>query len=107
MRCANYVVMSDDDLSFFSCYNSYCSIFLIIYLQARLNNLPRINNTCVRWFVRGLQYGMIILSFWISLTRISDWRHHPLDVLDVFIGAIVGITVATVTQVVIGDVFGN
>jgi len=126
-----FVVVSDDDLcdnlktgvfskkqlidarlSFLSGHSSfsfYCGMFLIIYLQARLNNLPRINNTCVRRFVRGLkivrpflQFGMIILSLWISLTRISDYRHHPLDVI---FGAIVGMSFATVTLVVIGDVF--
>ena len=48
-----------------------------------------------------LQFGMAILSFWVSLTRISDYFHHPLDVI---MGAIVGITFAIITLVVIGDI---
>ena len=49
-----------------------------------------------------LQFSMIILSFWVSLTRISDYFHHPLDVI---MGAIVGIAFAIITLVVIGDIF--
>ena len=45
---------------------------------------------------------MIILSFWVSLTRISDYFHHPLDVI---MGAIVGMTFAIITLIVIGDIF--
>ena len=96
-------------LSGHSSFSFYCGMFLIIYLQARLNNFPRINNTCLRRFARSikivrpfLQFGMIILSFWVSLTRISDYFHHPLDVI---MGAIVGITFAVITLIVIGDVF--
>ena len=64
---------------------------------------------CLRRFVRAikvlrpfLQFSMIILSFWVSLTRISDYFHHPLDVI---MGAIVGIAFAIITLVVIGDIF--
>ena len=102
----------DARLSFLSGHSSfsfYCGMFLIIYLQARLNNIPRADNKCVRLVLRVLkvmrpflQFGMIILSLWISLTRISDYRHHPLDVI---FGALVGMTFATVTLIVIGDVF--
>ena len=38
----------------------------------------------------------------MSLTRISDYFHHPLDVI---MGAIVGITFAIITLIVIGDIF--
>lgn len=96
-------------LSGHSSFSFYCGMFLIIYLQARLNNIPRINNIFVRRFVRSmkvlrpfLQFGMIILSFWVSLTRISDYFHHPLDVI---MGAIVGMTFAIITLIVIGDIF--
>ena len=96
-------------LSGHSSFSFYCGMFLIIYLQARLNNFPRMNNPCLRRFVRAmkiirpfLQFGMIILSFWISLTRISDYFHHPLDVI---MGAIVGISFAIITLIVIGDIF--
>ena len=38
-----------------------------------------------------LQLAVFILAFWISLTRISDYYHHPLDVA---IGSLVGIMFA-------------
>ena len=104
--------LNEARLSFLSGHSSFsffCGMFLIIYLQARLNAFPRIDNCCLRRFVRTLkvlrpflQFGMVILSFWVSLTRISDYFHHPLDVI---MGAIVGITFAIITLVVIGDIF--
>ena len=36
-----------------------------------------------------LQFAVLILAFWITLTRIKDYFHHPLDVV---MGALVGIT---------------
>ena len=36
-----------------------------------------------------LQFAVLILAFWITLTRVKDYFHHPLDVT---IGALVGIT---------------
>jgi membrane-associated phospholipid phosphatase len=45
---------------------------------------------------------MIILAFWISLTRISDYFHHPMDVVTC---AIVGIGFAGMALLVIADVF--
>ena len=28
-----------------------------------------------------IQFGLLALAFYISLTRISDFKHHPTDVL--------------------------
>ena len=47
---------------------------------------------------------MLILAFRISLTRISDYFHHPMDVVT---GAIVGIGFAGMTLLVIADVFNR
>ena len=48
-----------------------------------------------------IQFGIFILAFWIALTRISDYFHHPLDVA---MGAVVGISFAIVTLAV-ADIF--
>ena len=34
-----------------------------------------------------LQFTHIILAYWISITRINDYMHHPEDVI---VGAIMG-----------------
>jgi len=47
---------------------------------------------------------MISLAFWISLTRISDYYHHPYDVVT---GALVGIMFASSTLLVMADVFNK
>jgi len=98
-------------LSGHSSFSFYCGMFLIVYLQARLSNFPRFKTCAVRFVYRTLkvlrpfiQFSMIILSFWISLTRVSDYFHHPLDVLA---GAIVGICFAVITLMVIADVFNK
>ena len=115
-------------LSGHSSFSFYCGMFLIIYLQARLNNMPYIENTsiriCYRSNIKGslyiifhnnsfrvlkvmrpfLQFAMIILSFWVSLTRISDYFHHPMDVVT---GALVGVLFALITLTVIADLFNK
>jgi len=98
-------------LSGHSSFSFYCGMFLIIYLQARLNNMPFIEKTSVRICYRVLkvmrpfiQFAMIILSFWVSLTRISDYFHHPMDVVT---GALVGVLFALITLTVIADLFNK
>jgi len=98
-------------LSGHSSFSFYCGMFLIVYLQARLSNFPRYQSTPVRVVYRTLkvlrpfiQFAMIILSFWISLTRISNYFHHPMDVLT---GAVVGMAFALITLMVIADVFNK
>ena len=87
----------------------YVGIFLIIYLQARLNNFPVIDNIFLNRFAKAfkilrpfIQFGLLILALWISLTRISDYYHHPLDVAT---GAIVGTVFAILTLTTIGNIF--
>ena len=47
--------------------------------------------TCGNKIVPFIQIFMFMLATWISLTRISDYYHYPLDV---FGGAIAGVGVA-------------
>jgi len=98
-------------LSGHASFSFYCGMFLIVYLQARLSNFPRHQSTAVGIVFRTLkvlrpfiQFAMIILSFWISLTRISNYFHHPMDVLT---GAVVGMCFAIITLMVIADVFNK
>ena len=51
-----------------------------------------------------IQFAIIILAFWISLTRISDYFHHPFDVVT---GALVGISFALITLTVAADIFNK
>ena len=96
-------------LSGHSSFSFYCGTFLIVYLQARLSNFPYCSNRCVWLSYRFLkvlrpfiQFAIIILAFWISLTRISDYFHHPMDAVT---GAVAGIAFAGMTLLVIADVF--
>jgi len=102
-------------LSGHSSFSFYCATFLIVYLQARLSNFP-VQNPAGEKFPRWLkfiyrlmkafrpfiQFGMLILAFWISLTRISDYFHHPMDVVT---GALVGVLFACITLIIIADIF--
>merc|ERR1712173_525776 len=51
-----------------------------------------------------IQFAMITLAFWISLTRISDYFHHPFDVVT---GAMVGTVFASITLIVCADLFNK
>jgi len=102
-------------LSFMSGHSSfsfYCAVFLIIYLQARLSNFPHTHSSAavriiyrmLKVFKPFIQFAMIILAFWISLTRISNYFHHPMDVAT---GAIIGIIFALLTNCIIADLFNK
>jgi len=99
-------------LSGHSSFSFFCGTFLVVYLQSRLSNFPRSKTS---WLVSCtyrtlkisrpfLQFGLIILAFWVGLTRISDYFHHPMDVVT---GAVVGIIFACVTLVVCADIFNK
>ena len=98
-------------LSGHSSFSFFCATFLIVYLQARLTNFPQVDNMCIRTFYRiikvlrpFIQFSMVTLAFWISLTRISNYFHHPYDVVT---GALVGIVFACITLLVTADVFNK
>ena len=96
--------LHDARLSFLSGHASfsfYCAAFLVLYLQARLATSPIRNGRAVRILHRMLkvlrpflQLGLILLAFWISLTRVSDYFHHPEDVIT---GSVFGILFALFT----------
>ena len=98
-------------LSGHASFSFYCCTFLIVYLQSRLSDFPHCSTRWV-WlsyrFVKVLrpfiQFAIIILAFWISLSRISDYFHHPMDVVT---GALAGIAFAGMTLLVIADVFSR
>ncbi len=51
-----------------------------------------------------LQFGIFTLAFYICLTRISDYKHHPMDVVS---GALVGIFFAAINLLVLLDLFNR
>ncbi|XP_044740202.1 putative phosphatidate phosphatase isoform X2 [Chrysoperla carnea] len=89
----------DMRLSFPSGHSShmmYTMVYLTLYLQAR-------------FIWRGskllkhlLQFGCLSLGIFTCLTRVSDYKHHPTDVLA---GALVGTTTALVVATFISDLF--
>ena len=88
-------VSGHSSLSFFS------ATFLIIYLQARLSNFPQVESIYIRTFYKVtkvvrpiVQFSLASLALWISLTRISDYFHHPVDVAA---GGLIGILFACIT----------
>uniref|UniRef100_A0A3B5M7B4 Phosphatidic acid phosphatase type 2/haloperoxidase domain-containing protein n=1 Tax=Xiphophorus couchianus TaxID=32473 RepID=A0A3B5M7B4_9TELE len=74
VNCAN----PDHRLSFFSGHASfalYSMLYLAFYLQARLTWRG------ARLLRPLLQFFLVLLAVYTGLTRISDYRHHPSDVL--------------------------
>eukprot|EP00091_Calanus_sinicus_P016475 TRINITY_DN35853_c0_g1_i1.p1 TRINITY_DN35853_c0_g1~~TRINITY_DN35853_c0_g1_i1.p1 ORF type:complete len:107 (+),score=26.52 TRINITY_DN35853_c0_g1_i1:616-936(+) len=105
-------MLKEARLSFMSGHASfsfYCATFLIIYLQARLNKVPesspgQVTIAKVLKVVRPfIQFGIFILAFWIALTRISDYFHHPLDIA---MGSMAGISFSILTLAG-ADIFKN
>ena len=100
-------------LSGHSSFSFYCATFLIVYIHARLSKIPvqseRAPYRCTKVIFRGLkilrpffQFGIFCLAFYICLTRISDYKHHPGDVL---MGAFLGTFVAIILLVFLVDLF--
>lgn len=79
----------------------YAMIYFSAYLHNVIPKLRRLNpgSRLFHWFnplvLSFISVLMISLAFYISLTRISDYQHHPLDVLS---GAILGSLVALVSS---------
>ena len=109
--------------SFFSGHSSfsfYCATFLIAFLHARLSGRLTQENTdaeahkAQRWLrisFRGLrvirpflQFGTFALAFFICLTRVSDYKHHPTDVIA---GALIGIIYALILLMFVIKLFEN
>ena len=95
----------------------YTATFLVVYIQARLRRMGSDcfgdnENKSVKMFrmmFSGLkilrpflQFGIFSLAGYITLTRISDYKHHPMDVVT---GMVVGIFYAFMILFVLMDLF--
>ena len=84
----------------------FSAVFLVLYLQFKLSNLPKLPEhkqypVSIKWphsAVRGFkillpyaQIGSLAFGIYVGLTRISDYMHHPGDVLA---GSVIGSGVA-------------
>ena len=81
----NEDLMKEARLSFVSGHSSisfYIAMFLIIFMKEYINK---------KLWRTMLQFTHIILAYWISITRINDYMHHPEDVI---MGSIIGIACA-------------
>lgn len=85
--------IKDSHLSFCSGHASFsfqAMVFVILYLQARLLRRDRPNQTIL---IHALQFAAFLYAFFTALSRISDYKHHPGDVL---FGSILGTAVQIV-----------
>ena len=95
----------------------YTATFLIVYMKARLQRMS--SDQCddgkdksfrifsmmfsgLKILRPFLQFGILTLATYIALTRISDYKHHPGDVLA---GMVVGIFFALMTLIFLMDLF--
>ncbi|MEQ2229023.1 hypothetical protein ILYODFUR_014628 [Ilyodon furcidens] len=78
----NSKMVEEERKSFFSGHASfamYTMLYLAFYLQARLSWRG------ARLLRPLVQFLLVMLAFYTGLSRISDYRHHPTDVLTGFI----------------------
>lgn len=75
--------------------------WVILYLQARF---VRMNKSERSFFVPFCQFACFIFAFYTTLSRVSDYKHNPGDVLA---GAILGILVQYVNVVHIQRLFDD
>lgn len=101
----NFICQGNEDriregrLSFYSGHSSfsmYTMLFLALYLQARMKG------DWARLLRPTLQFGLIALSIYVGLSRVSDYKHHWSDVL---VGLIQGAAVAILVALYISDFF--
>lgn len=80
--CERSKIVDEARKSFFSGHASfamYTMLYLAFYLQARLSWRG------ARLLRPLLQFMLVMLAVYTGLTRISDYRHHPSDVLTGFL----------------------
>ena len=86
--CQNKELIKEARLSFVSGHTStsfYSATFLASFMHKNLNHKASL----------PLQLGIFILAFWISITRITDYKHH---VQDIFFGALLGTIITWFTK---------
>lgn len=84
--------LHDARLSFVSGHASlsvYSMGFSVLYLQARMGNRD------FRLVKPLIQVGCLLFAFFTCLTRVSDYKHHPEDVVG---GAVLGAALAVLTH---------
>ncbi|XP_070562983.1 phospholipid phosphatase 1-like [Ptychodera flava] len=79
-----------------SSFSAYCMIYLVLYLQGRMQWKG------IRLLKPFLQFIALLLTIFCCLTRISDHKHHWSDVLA---GFILGAAVALVMAYGVSDLF--
>ncbi|XP_037070512.1 putative phosphatidate phosphatase isoform X1 [Pollicipes pollicipes] len=77
-------------------FSFYTMVYLALYLQARLTWRA---TKLLRPF---LQFICVMLCWYTALSRVSDYKHHPTDVLG---GAVLGTVVAVVVAVYVSGMF--
>ncbi|CAI5696086.1 phospholipid phosphatase 2 [Oreochromis niloticus] len=91
--------VTESRLSFYSGHSSfgmYCMIFLSLYVQARMQG---------KWtrLVRPtIQFFLVSFSLYVGYTRVSDYKHHPGDVV---VGLLQGALIAVLTVRYVSDFF--
>ncbi|XP_068105336.1 phospholipid phosphatase 1 isoform X2 [Hyperolius riggenbachi] len=86
-------------LSFYSGHSSfsmYCMLFLALYLQSRMRG------DWARLLRPTIQFGLVAVSIYVGLSRVSDYKHHWSDVL---VGLIQGAIVAVLIVLFVSDFF--
>jgi hypothetical protein len=90
-------------LSGHASFSFYSAVFLVLYLQIRLSNTQGFSKPSslrsrifegIKIFRPLTQWMLMALAAWITFTRISDYKHHPMDVLT---GGVVGSLIAYLT----------
>ncbi|PAV77832.1 hypothetical protein WR25_19968 isoform C [Diploscapter pachys] len=93
-------LVKESMLSFYSghsAFSFYAAWFTVLYLQARLFR-PLVS----RLFLPFIQFILLAGATYISLTRISDYKHHWSDVL---VGAIMGTLIGNFVALFVAEVF--
>ena len=88
VECQNKDLIKEARLSFVSGHTStsfYSATFLASFMHKNLNHKASL----------PLQLGIFILAFWISITRITDYKHQ---VQDIFFGALLGTIITWYTK---------
>ncbi|KAK4311591.1 hypothetical protein Pmani_016919 [Petrolisthes manimaculis] len=77
-------------------FSAFTMVYFVIYLQMRYKfRTPKL----VRPFI---QFVCLMMTFYTSLSRVSDYKHHWSDV---FSGFLLGTTVAVLIAVTVSDLF--